>query len=284
MRPIRFNFPWKAKSRKAGARVKHSQAFLWISLMLALAMSGCSGSLSMLARLPATPPPSPTSVPPTSTATATQTVTPTQTATSTTTVTPSVTPSPTITLTPTITFTPTPDFPSAIVTEAQAFCRYGPGKAYLYSHGLAQGDHLYIEGKNYSGTWLWVKPDNLNRNCWAAASVMEVSGDIQKVHVVQTRLPMANNLYGPPKDVQANRNGSEVIITWERVWMTKDDDRGYLIEANVCRNGYLVPIAVHTDGTSVTISDDGSCSGATGGKLYTVEKHGYVNPVDIPWP
>jgi hypothetical protein len=200
------------------------------------------------------------------------------------TVTPSVTPSPTITLTPTITFTPTPDFPSATVTEAQAFCRYGPGKAYLYSHGLAQGDHLYIEGKNYSGTWLWVKPDNLNRNCWAAASVMEVSGDIQKVHVVQTRLPMANNLYGPPKDVQANRNGSEVIITWERVWMTKDDDRGYLIEANVCRNGYLVPIAVHTDGTSVTISDDGSCSGATGGKLYTVEKHGYVNPVDIPWP
>ena len=101
---------------------------------------------------------------------------------------------------------------------------------------------------------------------------------------MMTRLPMANNLYGPPKDVQASRNGSEVIITWERVWMTKDDDRGYLIEANICRNGYLVPIAVHTDGTSVTISDDGSCSGATGGKLYTVEKHGYVNPVDIPWP
>jgi hypothetical protein len=283
MRQIHLTTSQKGNPHRPGASRKTDPALLWLGLVLALAISGCSSPLSMLASLPATP--SPNAMPlPALRATATHTAAPTETSAPTRTAIPSLTPTVTITPTPTNSATPTPDVPSAIVTEAQAFCRYGPGKAYLYSHGLVQGDHLIIEGKNYSGTWLWVKPDNLNRACWAAASVMEVQGDLQKVHVVQTRLPMANNLYGPPQDVEASRNGSEVVITWERVWMTKDDDRGYLIEANVCQNGNLIPMAVHTDGTSVTISDDGSCSGPTGGKLYTVEKHGYVNPVDIPWP
>jgi hypothetical protein len=281
MRQTHLSIPKMGDSRKPVKPGNIRAALFWTSLILALASIGCSGAFSMLAMLPATPSPTMAS---SATATTIRTATPTKTATATMTVTPSATPTPTITPPPTITFTPTPDIPSATVTEAQAFCRYGPGKAYLYSHGLVQGDHLTIEGKNYSSTWLWVKPDNLNRNCWAAASVMQISGDLQKMHVVQTRLPMANNLYGPPQDVQASRNGSEVVITWERVWMTKDDDRGYLIEANVCRNGYLIPMAVHTDDTSATIPDDGSCSGPTSGKLYTVEKHGYVNPVDIPWP
>ncbi|MEJ2597138.1 MAG: hypothetical protein P8Z00_02325 [Anaerolineales bacterium] len=281
MRPIQLFSLKTRRTRKSGASAKVRPAILWLSLLLALALSACQGSLSMLAMLPATPSPTQTTI---AASTATHTAAPSQTAAPTPTIIPSLTPTPTVSPTPTITFTPTPDIPSAITIKAQAFCRYGPGKAYLYSHGLVQGDHVLIEGKSYSGTWLWVKPDDLNRHCWAAASVLEVQGDLQKVHVVQTRLPMANNLYGPPKDVQASRSGDQVLVTWKRVWMTKDDDRGYLIEANVCRDGNLIPIALHTNDTSVKITDDGSCSGSTGGKLYTVEKHGYVNPVKIPWP
>jgi hypothetical protein len=66
--------------------------------------------------------------------------------------------------------------------------------------------------------------------------------------------------------------------------MTDDDYRGYLIEATVCQNGNLVPVAVQTDRTSYAFSDESNCNGESGGRLYSVEKHGYSDPVPIPWP
>ena len=165
----------------------------------------------------------------------------------------------------------------------QAFCRYGPGKAYLYSHGLYEGDLAEIHGRNFNSRWLWIKPYNLDRHCWAAASVMEVVGDVSGLPVVQTRLPQST-LYGPPEDVQAYRDGDRVVVTWNRVDMTLDDDRGYLIEANICQNGQLVWVAVQTNDTSYEFNDEQSCPAASIGKLYTVEKHGYTDPVEIPWP
>jgi uncharacterized protein YraI len=170
-----------------------------------------------------------------------------------------------------------------VANEARAFCRYGPGKAYLYSHELKMGDQLEIHGRNYSTTWLWVKPYNLDRRCWAAASVLQVNGDISAVKVVTTRLPQST-LYGPPESVDAWRDGDEVTVAWEEVWMTEDDFRGYLIEATVCQNGGMVFVAAQTNDTSATILDETGCSGPSEGKLYTVEKHGYTDPVDIPWP
>ncbi len=165
----------------------------------------------------------------------------------------------------------------------QANCRYGPGKAYLYAHGMYEDDQAEIHGRNYSGSWLWIKPEDLEWHCWASASVMEITGDIFTVVVVQRQLPHST-LYGPPTDVSADRNGSRVVITWDPVWMTEDDDRGYLIEATVCQNGQLVPIAVHTDGNSYEINDEDGCSELSSGNLFTVEKHGYTDPVPIPWP
>jgi hypothetical protein len=212
----------------------------------------------------------------------TTTETPSPSATSLPTTTATITLTPTITDTPTITVTPTYDFPDATVLE-QANCRYGPGKAYLYSHGLYTGDRAEVHGRSYSGGWLWIQPENLERHCWAAASVMEVSGDVMALKVVQSKLPQST-LYGSPENVEAERDGDQVTVSWDEVWMTKDDYRGYLIEATVCQNGNLVWIAVSVDGTSYTFDDEGTCSGASSGKLYTVEKHGYTAPVDIPWP
>lgn len=196
--------------------------------------------------------------------------------------TPTLTLTPTITNTATITLTPTYDFPDAQVLE-QANCRYGPGKAYLYSHGLYAGDQAEVHGRNPSGGWLWLKPANLERHCWAAASVMEVKGDVMALNVVQSKLPQST-LYASPEDVEAERDGNQVTVSWEEVWMTKDDYRGYLIEATVCQGGDLVWLAVSVDGTSYTFTDEDTCSGESGGLLYTVEKHGYTAPVDIPWP
>jgi hypothetical protein len=80
------------------------------------------------------------------------------------------------------------------------------------------------------------------------------------------------------------RFGSRVQVAWSPVPMTADDYRGYLIEASLCRNGQLSSTAVHVDGLSYEFVDDGSCGGGSGGRLYAVEKHGYTDPVTIPWP
>lgn len=165
----------------------------------------------------------------------------------------------------------------------QAFCRYGPGKAYLYSHGLYEGDRAEVHGRNYSSTWLWIKPEDLDRHCWMAASVAELVGDVSSVPVVTSRLPHST-LYGPPQEVQALRQDDQVVIRWEPVWMTEDDKRGYLIEATICQEGALFSVAVFTEQPKYEFTDQMNCSGASSGKLYTVEKHGYTDPVTIPWP
>lgn len=165
----------------------------------------------------------------------------------------------------------------------QAFCRYGPGQAYLYAHGLYDGDRGALDGKNYSGSWLWIQPENLDWHCWVSASVVDINGDLAYVPVVQTRLPQST-LYGPPEEVAAQRNGDNVLVVWEKVWMTEDDFRGYLIEANVCQNGYLISVAVQTDRPRYEFVDEQGCEGESSGLLYTVEKHGYTTPVRIPWP
>lgn len=225
-----------------------------------------------------TPTSSPTiTLTPTATHTSTATRTPTVTSTPTQTVTPSVTPTPTATLTPTY------SFPQVTVLK-QANCRYGPGTAYLYSHGLYPGDHAEVHGRTNSGTWLWIKPDNLNRHCWMAASVAEVKGDVFTVVVVQRELPFATELYDPPSNVQAVRDGDKVRVTWNKVNMTEDDDRGYLIEATVCQDGHLIFMAVATYDTFYEFTDETGCSSDSNGLLYTVEKHGYTEPVKIPWP
>jgi hypothetical protein len=220
-----------------------------------------------------TPSPSPTTEP-TFTETFAPSETPQPTATE--------TPIPSATATPTITLTPTFDFPDVTV-QMQANCRYGPGQAYLYSHGLYTGDRAEVHGRNTSGSWLWVKPENLDRHCWVSASVVEVRGDVFTVVVFRSRLPQST-LYGPPDNVKAVRDGDLVTVTWEPVWMTEDDDRGYLIEATICQEGFLVAVAVHTDNPSYEFEDETRCSAPSSGLLYTVEKHGYTDPVPIPWP
>jgi len=181
-----------------------------------------------------------------------------------------------------MTLTPTFDFPNVAVNE-QANCRYGPGTAYLYSWGLYEGDRGEVHGRNPSSTWLWIKPDNLDRHCWVAASVVTIDGDVKTVRVQSVSLPHAT-LYGPPSNVQAVRNGDTVTVTWDRVSMTDDDRRGYLIEATLCQNGGRFSVAVFTEGLSYEFTDETSCSEPSNGKLYTVEKHGYTDPVNIPWP
>jgi hypothetical protein len=218
----------------------------------------------------------------TSTPTNTQTHTPTPTVT--TTKSPDYTPTITLTasITPTITPTPTFDYPDAKVL-VQANCRYGPGAAYLYEWGLYPGDPVEILGRNDLGTWVYVKPRYYMDRCWVKTDLLEVNGDVFAVSPYYSRLPFSE-LYKPPTNARATRNGDEVWVAWDPVWMTEDDYRGYLIEAWLCQEGQLIFTPVGIDGTSVFLRDEAGCAMPSSARLYTAEKHGYTQWVAVPWP
>lgn len=233
----------------------------------------------------------PTSTIPAATATTESTETPEATSTSTPTQTetaePTLTLTPAIELSPTVTTTPTFAFPSVTVNK-QAHCRYGPSVAYLHAADLYAGDTGTVRGRYIYSNWLYIKFDKLNYFCWVAPSVVDVVGDVSTVAYKELDLQsIGSNMYGPPGNVTAVRDGERVIISWNQVEMTLDDDRGYLLELFVCQDGnYLwwTDSYPDQDSTSYTVKDEAGCTLPSSGKLYTVEKHGFSEPVIIPWP
>lgn len=233
-----------------------------------------------------TPTPTRTATP-TRTPTATQTSTPTSTLTPTITRTATATLTPTITDTPTITPSPTFAFPEVEV-HTQAHCRYGPSTAYLHAADLYPGDKGKVVGRFPYSAWLRIKFDKLHYQCWVSPSVVDVRGDINTViYIVPDLQSIGTNMYGPPRNVQATRGGDQVTITWDRMVMTEDKDRGYFIEAWVCQDTILKWWAVSFPDqytTSYTVTDEEGCAEPSRGVILTVEKHGYSEPATIPWP
>ena len=201
--------------------------------------------------------------------------------------TPTETLTPTVTFTPTIKATPTFAFPTVTVNK-QAHCRYGPSVAYLHAADLYPGDVGTVRGRYIYSNWLYIKFDKLDYFCWVAPSVVEVVGDISTIAYKDLNLQsIGSNQYGPPSGVTAVRDGNNVTISWHQVKMTKDKDRGYLLELFVCQKTILL---WWTDSypdqytTSYTVKDEAGCAQPSSGKLYTVEKHGFSEPAMIPWP
>lgn len=194
---------------------------------------------------------------------------------------------PTLTVTPTVSPTPTFSFP-AVTVNKQAHCRYGPAVAYLHAADLYPGDKGTVRGRHPYSSWLYVKFDKINYFCWVAPSVVDVVGDVFTLRTTEPNLPtIGSSLYPPPKNVTAVRDGDQVTISWDQVHMTRDQDRGYFIEAFVCQDGlYLWWTFSYPDQftTSYTVKDQAGCPEASYGQIYTVTKEGYSKPRDIPWP
>jgi hypothetical protein len=249
-------------------------------LLVLLLASACSPDSGQQATTTAIVP-SPTVALPTETSIPTMTFTPTETTVPTSTFTATITPTPTIPATPTF------NFPSVTVNK-QAHCRYGPSVAYLHAADLYPGDAGTVRGRYIYSNWLYVKFDKLNYFCWVAPSVVDVVGDVKTVAYKELNLQsIGSNMYGPPKGVTAVRNGNEVLINWEQVKMTKDDDRGYLLELFVCQDTiykWWTDSYPTQYSTSYEVQDEPGCAQPSSGKLYAVEKHGFSDPVDIPWP
>ncbi len=178
-------------------------------------------------------------------------------------------------------------FPTVTVNK-QAHCRYGPSVAYLHAADLYPGDAGTVRGRYIYSNWLYIKFDKLDYFCWVAPSVVDVVGDISTVAYKELNLQsIGSNQYGPPGNVTAVRDGNNVTISWDQVKMTKDKDRGYLLELFVCQDTIF---KWWTDSypdqytTSYTVKDEAGCAQPSSGKLYTVEKHGFSEPAIIPWP
>jgi hypothetical protein len=200
---------------------------------------------------------------------------------------PTNTSTPTIELSPTIAATATFAFPSVTVNK-QAHCRYGPSVAYLHAADLYPGDVGTVRGRYIYSNWLYIKFDKLNYFCWVAPSVVDVVGDVSTVAYKELNLQsIGSNMYGPPRNVTAVRDSNQVMISWDKVEMTLDDDRGYLLELFVCQDTiymWWTDSYPDQDSTSYTVRDEAGCAQPSSGKLYTVEKHGFSEPAVIPWP
>lgn len=210
---------------------------------------------------------------------------------------PTSTPTPTPYLSPTAIRVPsvTPMFiPPQVTILVDSGCYYGPSSAYLLKYGLFATNWMSVVGRNPDGTWLNVKSlhDPLWNACWIRTDQVRFdTGNIKNVPVVWMIYPYSV-LYDSPSWVVAKRVGNEVTISWQPVYMTEDDYRGYLIEAWVCQGGkqvflpisYVTSFSQNNTMMSVQVTDESGCDVSSNARIYAVEKHGYTAYRVIPWP
>jgi hypothetical protein len=203
----------------------------------------------------------------------------------------SLTPSLTSTITSTPTVTPTTE-PPVVTILVRTACNYGPGDVYLYNYTLDETWVMEIIGRNLDGTWLYVQEVHGWNPCWVRAELVRFNAggetSINDIPIVYPALPYSN-LYRTPENVDTKREGSLVTLSWHPVWMTRDDYRGYLIEAWLCHGGQQVfqPVVYVTSfdeneamiannsTIALEIIDEPGCLSPSSARIYTAEKHGY---------
>jgi hypothetical protein len=96
---------------------------------------------------------------------------------------------PHVTITPQVTVTPiTPEAP-AVVAKMNANCRAGPGNSWEVYGNLLQGQRADLGGRLADDTWLLVSLIGRSSQCWIAASVVDIEGDLADVAIVAAPPP-----------------------------------------------------------------------------------------------
>ena len=244
----------------------------------------------------------PTPPPPIPTDTLTSTDIPTLTATDTVTVSPTATE--TATSTPSL--TPVPTYLTLRGRPLRTIaCNYGPGDIYLYQEVMNPRYQMDVLGKaviRYRGreqTWLYTQADGFQLKCFVNAADVQLMGggieDLKTVYPGEVRLPISD-LWDPPQNVVATRQGDRVMISWDFLDLPvgereRDDESKprYLLELWLCQDGELAFTPTGSWDTSVprssiSVSDEGGCAEPSHGVIYLAEKHGYAGPVEIEWP
>ncbi len=200
-----------------------------------------------------------------------------------------VTPSPTWQFTPTP--SATPGLPRAVILE-YTDCLYGPADFYLYKTSYPAGSEVEVTGRSQDAQWISIQEVHGWNPCWIPAGRARLeNARVTDLPFVYTSLPLVRYDYRAPS-AKAVRNGEVVTVSWDAVWMSKYELRGYLIEAWVCRNGELIflPIGIsptyeeNTGRLSVEITDEAGCNAESSARIATASKRGYTPFQKIFWP
>jgi hypothetical protein len=167
----------------------------------------------------------------------------------------------------------------------QANCRYGPGAAYLYKYGLYPGNNIEIIGRNEPGTWIVIQAIGGTNPCWVKAVLLDIKGDVMSLAPAELPLPMSP-YYDPLTGVTAERNGNDVIISWNPMNLRAGDDSlqfPYLVEAWLCQDGKITFTPLGSWETFITVTDEAGCTEPSHARVYGVEKHGYTRWREVTW-
>lgn len=204
------------------------------------------------------------------------------------------TPAPTLepTSTPDPSVTTSPALPQAALLQ-YADCLHGPATFYTYKTSFPVGQQVEVLGRSEDGGWIEIEEVGGWNSCWIQASQAQLqSGRIEDLPVVAPMLPRSEYEYGPPLNTTARRQGDEVTISWEAVYMSADEVQGYLIDAYVCQDGqYLhLPVFVaktyaeNTGTISVKITDEAGCTELSRAHIVSMGTRGFAGREKIFWP
>jgi hypothetical protein len=97
---------------------------------------------------------------------------------------------------------PGPEQPT-VSAAMNANCREGPGTAYATYGNLLEGQQAALMGRLADSSWLLIFLDGRSQNCWVAASVVEVHGDLNSVQLVAAPQPPAADVL-PPAPIEVD--------------------------------------------------------------------------------
>ncbi len=205
-----------------------------------------------------------------------------------------VTPAPS--QTPTATPDPNPTATSALPQAnlpAYTDCLYGPGTFYVYKTSFPAGQSVEVVGRSQDGNWLNIEAVGGWNSCWIQAAHAQLqSGRLEDLPIVKPFLPRSEYEFGSPQTTTVQREGDQVTVSWEPVYMSADEIQGYLIEARVCQGGQMtnlpvfVPVTFKTNTgiLSVQILDEAGCTEPSTAHIVSMGKRGFAEWEKIFWP
>jgi hypothetical protein len=176
-------------------------------------------------------------------------------------------------------------------------CRYGPGDIYLYRFGLIPGNRIEIYGRvelrsgREMQTWLWGLAEGYLDRCWVNARDVQLNGELSSLEMVypgKAEIPLTFN-WPAPQNVRALRRGNSVSIYWDFFDLPlgereSEQSPRYVLELWLCQNGEVAFTPIGVMESSLIVIDEPGCTEPSHGRIYLAEVHGYVGPVEIPWP
>jgi len=172
-------------------------------------------------------------------------------------------------------------------------CLYGPADWFVYKSSFPSGGQVEVVGQNSSGDWLAVEDVGGWNSCWIKADQAQLqAARVEDLPIVTTMLPRSEYEFGSPQIINTKRAGDTVTLSWDAIYMSRDEIRGYVIEAAICQGGQHVLQDIFVPKTfdenvgvlAVVFIDEAGCSEPSTAHIVTMGKRGFAEWEKIFWP